>query len=264
VAAGLCIDKVMALFYLLLASLLASGYQDCDNDNDDPNPGGGEDGTNQDDDVGVVGRCKGKCNNPLLLMEALSHVITLAMVLTALGQFLNSQLCCLPSLVNGAPAKSLLLNPSLPITAPLAVLFLTYYLLDLFLSPTTMARPRDGHGNACGRRGGGNKVNNSNSITQAGQMLGTSLLYLFFATASALGWRLKDSKQKLFLSIASFLVVFYGIHRCILLGTRWLIICAATATLSLGGKDLEDNDGDDNNNDNEGRFFIRGKVGAPQ
>ncbi len=44
VMAGLCINNVMVLFYFLLASLLASGYQDCDNNDDDPDPGGGEDG----------------------------------------------------------------------------------------------------------------------------------------------------------------------------------------------------------------------------
>ncbi len=111
----------------------------------------------------------------------------------------------------------------------------------LFLSPTTTARPRDGHSDARGRRGWGNDDDNSNSIAQAGQTLGTSLMYLFFATTSAPGWRLKDSIQKLFPSIASFLVVFYGVHGCALLGARWLITCAATAASSSGGKDSEDN-----------------------
>ncbi len=171
-------------------------------------------------------------------MEALSHAVTLAVVLTALGQFVNSQLCRLPLLVGGAPAKSPQLNLSLPITMLLAVLFLTYNPPNLVRLLTTAACPRDGHGNACRRRGGGNNNNNSNSIAWARQTLSTSLLYLFFATAGAPGWRLKDFIQNLFPSIASFLVILYGVHRCILLGMRWLITCAATAAVRISFLDI--------------------------
>jgi hypothetical protein len=177
---------------------------------------------------------------------------------------LNSQLCPLPLLVGGTPAKSPWLNLSLPITTLLAVLFLMYYPPTLFLLLTTTARPRDGHGNTRGRRGGGNNNVNSNSIARAGQTLGTSLLYLFFATVGPPGWRLKDSIQKSFTSIASFLVIFYGIHGCVLLGTGWLITCAATAALSSGRKDSEDNDGDDDNDDDRRRKRFWEKVVAPQ
>ena len=85
VAAGLCVDNVMALFYFPLASLLASRYRDCDDDDDDPDPGGGEDGADQEDGVDVVIGGEGECDDPSSPMEALSHAIMLAAVLTTLG-----------------------------------------------------------------------------------------------------------------------------------------------------------------------------------
>ena len=95
--------------------------------------------------------------------------------------------------------------------------------------------------------------NNSNNIARAGQTLGTSLLYLFFATAGAPGWRLKDSIQKSFPSIASFLVVLYGVHGCVLLGARWLVTRSAPA---------DSNDNDDYDDGRRSRLWR--KVVAPQ
>ena len=191
-------------------------------------------------------------------MEALSHAITLAAVLTALGRFSNSQLRRLTALLGGATAEGPRLDLSLPITTLLAVLFSTYYPPDLFLSPTTTARPRGGNGDDPGGGGGGDDdnvgdENNSNNIARAGQTLGTSLLYLFFATAGAPGWRLKDSIQKSFPSIASFLVVLYGVHGCVLLGARWLVTRSAPA---------DSNDNDDYDDGRRSRLWR--KVVAPQ
>ena len=66
---------------------------------------------------------------------------------------------------------------------------------------------------------------NDNDVAQAGQTLGTSLLYLFFSIAGAPGWRLKDTIRKLFPSIASFLITLYGVHGCVL----WAMRSLATA-----------------------------------
>lgn len=258
VAAGLCVDNVMALLYFPLVSLLASRYRDCDDDDDDDDvdheSGGGEDGADRDDGVGV----EGEGDDPPSPMEALSHAMTLAAVLTALGQFLNSQLRRLTVLLGGATAESPRFNLSLPITTLLTVLFSTYYPPDLFLSPTTTtARPRDGNGD---------DDDSNNNIARAGQTLGTSLLYLFFATAGAPGWRLKDSIQKSFPSIASFLVVLYGVHGCVLLGTRWLITrSAATAATSMDGKhSAKDNNDNDDHDDGRRKHRFWKKVVAPQ
>ena len=256
VAAGLCVDNVMALLYFPLVSLLASRYRDCDDDDDDddddPVPSGGGDGVDRDDGVSV----EGEGDDPSSPMEALSHAMTLAAVLTALGQLLNSQLRRLTVLLGGATAESPRFNLSLPITTLLAVLFSTYYPPDLFLSPTTTtARPRDGNGD---------DDDNNNNIARAGQTLGTSLLYLFFATAGAPGWRLKDSIQKSFPSIASFLVVLYGVHGCVLLGTRWFLTrSSAIDTSSMDGKDSEDNNDNDDYVDGRKHRFWK-KVVAPQ
>jgi hypothetical protein len=66
--AGLCVNNIMVLFYFPLASLLASVYQDCDNDDNDPNPCGGEDGADQEDGVDIVDGGEGKCDDPSSLI----------------------------------------------------------------------------------------------------------------------------------------------------------------------------------------------------
>jgi hypothetical protein len=267
VAAGLCVDNVMALFYFPLVSLLASKYGDCDDDDDDCKDLDDDAEVDHRDNVDVDGEGEGE--DPSSPMEALSHAITLAAVLTALGRFMNSQLRRLPSLLLGGAAGeggsvSPQLDLSLPITTLLAVLFSTYYPPDLFLSPTT-ARSRKKN-RVDRRKGGGgddddNTSNNgNNNIARAGQTLGTSLLYLFFATAGAPGWRLKDSIQKSFPSIASFLVILYGVHGCVLLGTRRLITRATSASAMEGKIHSEDNDADDDGR----RISFWKKVVAPQ
>lgn len=212
IAAGLCVDNVMALLYFPLTSLLASRYGDCDDDIDESNElDVTADSCGDDriivDDVG---------DESLSSMEALSHAFTLAAVLTSLGQFINSQLHCLIR-GGGGDSDSTKLNLSLPITTLLAVLFSTYYPPDIFLSATTTRRQR----RRKGTEGGGN--DNENDIARAGQTLGTSLLYLFFATAGAQGWRLKDTIRKSFPAIASFLVILYSVHGCFLWGAKRLV-----------------------------------------
>ena len=212
IAAGLCVDNVMALLYFPLTSLMASKYGDCNDDSDESNELDLTDG--RGDESIIVDDVSDESSSP---MEALSHAFTLATVLTSIGQFLNSQLHCLiRGGGGGGGSDSTKLNLSLPITTLLAILFSTYYPPDVFLSATTTRRQRKK-----GDKGGGN--DNENDIARAGQTLGTSLLYLFFATAGAPGWRLKDTIRKSFPAIASFLIILYSIHGCVLWGAKRLV-----------------------------------------
>ena len=213
IAAGLCVDNVMALLYFPITSLLASKYGDCNDESDEYNDeldvtadGRGDERSIIIDDVGD------ESSSP---MEALSHAFTLAAVLTSIGQFVNSQLQRL--IRGGGGSDSTKLNLSLPITTLLTVMFSTYYPSDVFMSATTTRRQRRKKGDKGG--GGGNE----NDIARAGQTLGTSLLYLFFATAGAPGWRLKDTIRKSFPAIASFLIILYSIHGCVLWGAKRLV-----------------------------------------
>lgn len=207
IAAGMCVDNVMALLYFPLTSLLASSYGDCNDDIDKSNELDFTADSCGDDSI-IVG------DESSSSMEALSHAFTLAAVLTSLGKFLNLQLHC-----GGGDSDSSKLNLSLPITTLLAVLFSTYYPPDVFLSATTTRRQR----RRKGTEGGGGGNDNENDIARAGQTLGTSLLYLFFATAGAQGWRLKDTIRKSFPAIASFLVILYSVHGCVLWGAKRLV-----------------------------------------
>jgi uncharacterized membrane protein len=121
IAAGLCVDNVMALLYFPITSLLASKYGDCnDDDSDEYNDeldvtadgSRGDERSIVDDDVGD------ESSSP---MEALSHAFTLAAILTSIGQFVNSQLQRL--IRGGGGSDSTKLNLSLPITTLLAVMF---------------------------------------------------------------------------------------------------------------------------------------------
>jgi uncharacterized membrane protein len=205
VAAGLCVDNVMALFYFPLTSMLASNFDDLD----DGDIKVGSDSQQEDKDINQIESC--------------SHAFSAAAILTALGQYLNSIL------------SSSTLNLSLPITTLLTVLFSTYYPSDWFLSPTHTSPLQT------------NNSGNRNSIAKAGEFvsapilchiifpyllitscthfqLGTSLLYLFFASAGAPGWRIQDSIQQSFPSIATFLIIMYGVHLGVLWGFRRIVI----------------------------------------
>ena len=151
IAAGLCVDNVMALVYFPLVSVLASKYKDVVDENDEDNSGdligkeeSDESNNNKIDDI-----------SELSPIESLSHAFTLASVLTAFGQFINSKL----HYVTTSP-----LNLSLPITTLLTVIFSTFYPPNMFLSPTTKQKR--------------NSLAKSNNITKAGETLGTPLLYL--------------------------------------------------------------------------------------
>ena len=62
------------------------------------------------------------------------------------------------------------------------------------------------------------------SLSSSGEAMGTSLLYLFFATAGAPGLSIADSVKAAFLPIGLFLTLLYGIHGSILMGARNLML----------------------------------------
>jgi len=213
IAAGLCVDNVMALVYFPFVSFLASKYEDLSD-------GGDHEESEGKDDLDAVAGVGNESSVPSPI-EALSHAFTLAAVLTASGQFCNSKLHHLLTLLGRStgPAGARPINLSLPITTLLTVLFSTYYPPNIFLSPMASLENNGGK---------------SNDITRAGETLGTVLLYLFFATAGAPGWRLKDSIQRSFPPIASFLVILYGIHGVVLWGTKKLVGARTKESADLG------------------------------
>jgi hypothetical protein len=224
IAAGLCVDNVMALVYFPYVSYLASRYEDVAD--------AAEDNTELDnaEEVVEVDEVSSRSSSTSTTsIEALSHAFTLAAVLTSLGQYLNSKLHHITQLLRdsntGSTSSSSPLNLSLPITTLLTVVFSMYYPPNIFLSPTTTTTSSTKHSQI--RRDG--EIRN-NSIAQAGETLGTSLLYLFFATAGAPGWRLQDSIRQSFPSIASFLTILYGVHGIVLWGSRKLIGVLAAAS----------------------------------
>jgi len=259
VAAGLCVDNVMALVYFPMVSVLASKYGDVvvvqEKDDDDDDVGGSNVDVAVDSKDGKYENNGSESSSPI---EALSHAFTLAAILTALGQFCNSKLHLLSKLlgrtIDTTTTASSSINLSLPITTLLAVLFSTYYPPNRFLSPTTTTTStHDENDN------GANHINANNAIAKAGETLGTSLLYLFFATAGAPGWRLKDSIQRSFPPIASFLVVLYGIHGAVLWGAKTLVDYARTSEKDAAS--AADDDDDDDSTEEKG--FWRNVV-APQ
>jgi hypothetical protein len=164
VVAGLCVDNVMALAYFPLSSIMASKFNDVDDDGPSE-----EDSTYQvENDVEEI--------NPI---ESLSHAFTLAAVLTSLGQFCNSKIHLLRP--NSKP-----LNLSLPITTLLTVLFSTYYPPNWFLSSTStsISKPSEYCDNS-------NKLGTRNSLAQSGERVSnhhftSALLILSFNYLSTL------------------------------------------------------------------------------
>ncbi|KAL3760055.1 hypothetical protein ACHAWU_006603 [Discostella pseudostelligera] len=226
IAAGLCVDNVMALAYFPYVSYLASKYEDVAESSGHPN-------ADADDEVAVDGGNTNVSSSSSSSIESFSHAFTLAAVLTSLGQFLNSKLHQIKNSINVSKNPSSL-NLSLPITTLLTVLFSMYYPPNIFLSPTTTTSTKQDDetttsGSSRSRNRSDGQISN-NAIAQAGETLGTSLLYLFFATAGAPGWRLKDSIRQSFPSIASFLMILYGVHGMVLWGCRKLIM-TATSTI---------------------------------
>lgn len=136
IAAGLCVDNVMALAYFPLTSALASKFKDVD-DCDNPRQ---ESNLHHDE------------NNIELIspVESLSHAFTIAVVLTASGQCLNNLL----------QRNSKSLNLSLPITTLLTVVFSTFYPPNWFMSPATSSNERSK-----------NNLGFSNSIAKSGEVV---------------------------------------------------------------------------------------------
>jgi len=62
----------------------------------------------------------------------------------------------------------------------------------------------------------------TSQLRVTGETLGTSLLYLFFATAGAPGISIADSVKSSFLPISGFLLVLYSIHAIILILCRYV------------------------------------------
>jgi uncharacterized membrane protein len=62
------------------------------------------------------------------------------------------------------------------------------------------------------------------SLSLTGEALGTSLLYIFFATAGAPGLSIADSVKASFLPVGLFLTLLYGIHGLVLVTVRKLVL----------------------------------------
>ena len=186
VAAGLCVDNVAALVYFPVTSMLASRYGDLEEAGADNDGGGTVEGEKE----------KEGTTSPV---ESLSNAFALGSVLTCLGRFVGAKVS------SSFPG---LRDLSLPATTLLSVAFATYYPADSFLS--TFTRGRDGR-----RR--------PNDVARTAETLGTALLYLFFATAGAPGWRLAGAVRSSFGPVASFLCVLYGVHGLVLWGTRKIV-----------------------------------------
>lgn len=191
--------------YFPLVSVLASRHEDVQAGGEHDEPGAANGGP-----------------SPSIDIEALSNAFALAAVLTAVGRSLNSRLCRVPALLGGnAEGGAGPLDLSLPLTTLLAVLFSAYYPPDVFLSPMSS----------------NNGKTRSNNIAAAGETLGTACLYLFFSTAGALGWRMKESIQRSFPAIASFLMVLYSVHGAVLWGSKKLVEHCSQGEIGVGDAD---------------------------
>ena len=61
-------------------------------------------------------------------------------------------------------------------------------------------------------------------LRPAGEILGTVLLYIFFATAGAGGLSIADSVKAAFIPIGCFLTILYSVHGAVLAGIRRLVL----------------------------------------
>ena len=76
-------------------------------------------------------------------------------------------------------------------------------------------------------------------LRPAGEILGTALLYIFFATAGAGGLAIADSVKAAFFPIGCFLTILYGVHGSILAAVRRLVLWNRRRS-SKGGKEDDD------------------------
>ena len=184
VAAGLCVDNIAALVYFPVTSVLASRHGDLEVA-DEQNDGEEEKVEEDKEETSPV--------------ESLSNAFALGAILTCLGRLAGTKVS---SFVPG------LRDLSLPATTLLSVAYATCYPADSFLSTFTLTED--------GRR-------RPNDVARTAETLGTALLYLFFATAGAPGWRLAGAVRSSFGPVASFLCVLYGVHGLVLWGARRIV-----------------------------------------
>ncbi|KAL7468700.1 hypothetical protein ACHAXS_008932 [Conticribra weissflogii] len=253
-AAGLCADNVAALVYFPVVSLLASRWGDLDGEEreegeleEKEKTEKGEAETEMEKDKVMAEKeveekeekeeraeeeeerteqekQKRPRNDGTIAardddhrpVESLSHAIALAALLTAAGRWLDALLRRFLSTFSADGSSAVnQLNLSLPITTLLTLLFSTWYPPDLFLSTSTSRKnesTRPDEPPLC-----------SNHIAKAGETLGTSLLYLFFATAGAPGWTLQHSVRRSLPSLAVFLTCLYAGHGLFLRSVKALV-----------------------------------------
>jgi len=161
IAAGLCIDNIMALIYFPLTSILASGRPDVVTNN----------GT-------LLPSTVDASTNDSITVSSASVALSVATIATWLG-----------NKIAGPTA-------SIPCATALTLLF-------AFLMPSHVVK----------------------FVRPSAGLLGTVLLYLFFATAGAPGMSIATSVHSSFLlSITTFLCILYSIHGALLVLCRMLVL----------------------------------------
>ena len=165
VAAGLCVDNIFALVYFPVTNVLASGRPDL---------------IPPKLEESIIKRGEeGDGNRNILSVETVSTVLTIAAIMTWLGEK-----------IGGA-------SGGLPLSTFLTVVFAT-------LAPESWISP----------------------LRPSGEVMGTVLLYLFFATAGAPGMAIAESVRAAFIPLGLFLVILYGFHGSFLALSRWIALIA--------------------------------------
>lgn len=171
VAAGLCVDNIMALIYFPLTSILASGRPDVATSNDDKNTLSSS-AAHENTAVLAAGNIHGG-----ITVASTSVALSFAAMFTWLGNKIAGPTASIPC----ATALTLLVSYILPSR------------MIEFLRPSA-------------------------------NLMGTVLLYLFFATAGAPGISCMDATSSFLLSITSFLCILYLAHGTLLLLFRRLVL----------------------------------------
>ena len=181
IAAGLCVDNIMALLYFPMTSVLASGRPDVAlDDNTRMRRGGGEEQKEQEEKEKELEEEKfaDSSSSRSITVPNASTALSIATIATWLGGKLAGPTASVPC-------------------ATALTLFLAY------LSPTTWM----------------------DTIRPSAELLGTVLLYLFFATAGAPGMAIAESVRSSFGALSCFLCILYGVHGGLLVLSRSLVLC---------------------------------------
>lgn len=183
IAAGLCVDNVYALLYFPVTSALAKGRPDVSVISSSSS-------MEKSEQRGTGGFRK---NN--ITVEDLSTALALATLSTWIGEII------------GGPFSA-----SLPCSTIFTILLTT-------ILPRFPKKSKESKNN--------NLLSIPDSMTlqnlrPAGEVLGTSLLYLFFATAGAPGLAIAKSVRASFLPLSIFLLCLYSGHGAFLLLVRYL------------------------------------------